>query len=221
MNTNHQKIDWNAPNVLMQIINTIQVPLSSIIDANNQSANNRGLQKSSNTPKEIIFSSSQEISDLIEEVLKEVSSKPTPLFEITQPAIFEIYEKNEHIQSLCKQRMNPNTISKSDWNWLLNFEKEVFKKIKSNQLNLFDLSYDLAISERQLHRKIKNLLCLTPNRYIRILKLHKAKELLDDFVYDTIAEVSYTVGYFDTHYFSKLFLQQYGISPRELLLSNR
>ena len=79
----------------------------------------------------------------------------------------------------------------------------------------------MAVSERQLHRKIKNLLHLTPNKYIRVLRLYKAKQCIDDYLYDTISQISYAVGYYDTHYFSKIFKQQYNMSPKELLNARR
>ncbi|GAA3522420.1 hypothetical protein GCM10022393_41250 [Aquimarina addita] len=222
MNTHHQIIDWNAPDILMQIVNTLQNPLTSIMEANDtnvvhQKTNNQIKEK----PSEIIFSSSQQISDLIKEVVTIAKSNSIQISSKEQPAIFLIYKENSKVQSLCNDQLLPFKISKSNQSWLMNFEEQVFEQIKSSQLNLYDLSYNLAISERQLHRKIKNLLNLTPNKYIRILKLHKAKELLDEYVYDTIAEVSYAVGYYDTYYFSKLFNSQYGITPKELLISKR
>ncbi len=223
MDINNQRIDWNSPDVLMQIANNIESPLTSIIEANNQrlqqlkSKSSKGKSKVS----EIIFSNSQEIASLIKEVVKFAKSKSVSVSDKSQPSIFQIYSTNPTVQSLCKKEIVPEKISKTEQSWLLDFEKEVFKQIKNSQLNLYDLSYNLAISERQLHRKIKNLLHLTPNKYIRILKLQKAKELLDDYMYDTISEVSYAVGYYDTHYFSKLFYKQYGSMPKELLSLKR
>jgi len=171
-------------------------------------------QKNAN---EIILSNSREIANLIKEVLKVAKSKSVNLSSKTEPVFFEIYNTNQNVQSVCGNNINPDRIFSTDKNWLFLFEEEIFKRIKDSQLNLFDLSYYMAVSERQLHRKIKNLLCITPNKYIRILKLHKAKKLIDSYTYDTISEVSYAVGYNDTHYFSKLFFQQYGISPKEIL----
>jgi len=223
MDINNQRIDWNSPDVLMQIVKNIEYPLNSIIKANKsrlkQLANKQAKTKSN--VSEVIFSNSQEISNLIKEVIEVAKSKSVHISNNTQPAIFEIYTTTPNIQGLCEKNINPSRISKTDQLWLLNFEKEVFKQAKSNQLNLYDLSYNMAISERQLHRKIKNLVHLTPNKYIRVLKLHKAKALIDEFVYDTVSEIAYAVGYYDAYYFSKLYHQQYGITPKKALVSRK
>jgi len=209
---NQQTINWSSSDDLIRIIKKIEEPLESIIKA----SDNYLLLKQDNllkeTSKDIIFSSSQEIKQLIDEVIKKTKGSFDEV-----PLIFDIYNTNKSVQSMCKEEINPKKISKQDTSWLLKMEDEVYKNIKYKDLNLYDLSFNMAVSERQLHRKIKNLLYLTPNKYIRVLKLHKAKELIDDYLYDTISQISYAVGYYDTHYFSKLFNQQYGIFPKELL----
>jgi AraC-like DNA-binding protein len=169
---------------------------------------------SKNKSNNIIFSNSEEIKKLLDEVIemtKEIDKTKE------EPIIFKIYNSNERVQSMCKEKINPKIISKQDASWLLKIEDEVYKNIDHKDLNLCDLSYNLSVSERQLHRKIKNLLHLTPNKYIRILRLYKAKQYIDSYLYDTISQISYAVGYYDTYYFSKLFNQQYGVSPKELL----
>ena len=217
MNNNEQIIDWNSSDVLMQIVRNIQDPLTSIIDANNQLTQETHDIKSQKNANNIILSNSQNIAKLIKEVLKVAKANSINLSSKTEPVIFKIYNTNQQVKSICGENIDQDKVFASDKNWLLIFEKEVFKRIKDCQLNLFDLSYYMAVSERQLHRKIKSLLCITPNKYIRILKLYQAKKILDNYMYNTVSEVSYAVGYNDTHYFSKLFFQQYGMSPKEIL----
>mgnify|MGYP001801341351 FL=1 len=198
MEATHKTIDWNSSDILMQIAQHLQHPLASIIEANKRAAEVKNDEKQENV-SEIIFSNSQEISRLIKEVTDIARSRSIQISKKQQPIIFDIYNTNPKVKHLCKKAIQPNSMSITDHHWLVNFETEVFDEIKSNQVNLQDLSYKLAISERQLHRKIKNLLHLTPNKYIRILKLHKAKELLSKFMYNTVSEVAYAVGYYDTH----------------------
>ena len=215
MNLENQKLDWGSSNVLLQIVKNIEAPLASIIEANNNNSlklSYTGISK--NKSNNIIFSNSEEIKKLLDEVIemtKEIDKTKE------EPIIFKIYNSNERVQSMCKEKINPKIISKQDASWLLKIEDEVYKNIDHKDLNLCDLSYNLSVSERQLHRKIKNLLHLTPNKYIRILRLYKAKQYIDSYLYDTISQISYAVGYYDTYYFSKLFRQQYGLSPKELL----
>ncbi|QTE23296.1 helix-turn-helix transcriptional regulator [Polaribacter cellanae] len=221
MNLDKKDINDSSSDVLIQLIKNIETPLASIIEANKKFSTLNtinALNSLSVKPNEVILSSSQEIANLIEEVVKLASGNKEAE---RIPLIYKIYHSNECVKSMCNNEINPRKISKQDTSWLLNLEDEVYKNIKHKDLNLYDLSYKLAVSERQLHRKIKSLLHLTPNKYIRVLRLHKAKQCIDDYLYDTISQISYAVGYYDTHYFSKLFKQQYSVSPKELLNSRR
>ncbi|MGH1387232.1 helix-turn-helix domain-containing protein [Kordia sp.] len=218
MNLNNKNnIDLSSPEVLMQFIKEIKAPLDSIIEANQKRSNSNAIITKDRTSN-IIFSSSQEIAKLIDNVVK-LANDGKAVEKV--PLIYEIYNSNTRVQSMCKNEINPNKISRQDTSWLVDLEGEVYKNIKHKDLNLYDLSYKMAVSERQLHRKIKSLIHLTPNKYIRVLRLHKAKQCIDDYLYDTISQISYAVGYYDTHYFSKLFKEQYNMYPKELLNARR
>lgn len=207
----------NSSDVLIQLIKEIKAPLESIIEANKKFTTTNNKQDEYNTSN-VIFNNSQEIASLIDEVVKLANGGKT-IEKI--PLIYQIYHGNERVKFMCKKEINPYKISQQDTSWLIEMENEVCNNIKHKDLNLYDLSYKMAVSERQLHRKIKSLLHITPNKYIRILRMHKAKQFIDDYVYDTISQISYAVGYYDTHYFSKLFSQQYGVFPKELLRERR
>jgi len=215
MNTTVKRtaIDWSSPDILNHLFLHIKSPLDSIITASSPSITGNEIKN------EIIFSSSNEINDLIEEILNEIKSKSVSLTIQSRPDIFDIYESNKNVQDLCSNKLTPEKVTKKDQNWLINLEKEIYNSISKNDLDICDLSYKMAVSERQLHRKIANLVYLTPNKYIRILRLHKAKQLIDNYIQDSISQVSYSVGYNDSHYFSKLFSDQYDISPKALINS--
>ncbi|RZS99451.1 helix-turn-helix domain-containing protein [Aquimarina brevivitae] len=223
MDINNQTLDWNSPDILMQIATHLESPIKSIVEASHKILRQRraediNVEQTTDNTTEILISNTKELSDLIKEVVQAAQSKSVKIAEKNIPVIFKICKKNDFIQSQCKKNgIDPSKISKPDQLWLFNFEQIVLDQIKKGQLSLSDLSYDLAISERQLHRKCKTLLGLTPNKYIRILRLHWAKEFIDQYSYDTISEIAYAVGYFDTHYFSKLFYKQYGTVPKKML----
>lgn len=209
---NQTKIENLNIEVLLQVINNIKTPLNGIIEASERLgfSNIGGGQK----PKEIIFSNSKQIKNLIDDLIIKSGGK------LIEPSIFRIYNSNESVKEICEKSIYPSKISKQDKDWLLKFEEKIDKKMDHCDLNLYDLSFEMSVSERQLHRKIKRLLCITPNKYVRILKLDKAKQYIDDLLYNTVSEVSYAVGYNDTHYFSKLFKNQYGMYPKTMLSKN-
>ena len=209
-------IDWSSPDILEQIVQNIKNPLENIIAANQNTAmDNKEIMD------EIIFSSSKEISDIVEEIMLKAKAKSLNLTFQGRPEIFEIYESNENVREMCSNEMKPQKITKQDQDWLLNLEKEIYGSITEDYLNLYELAYKMAVSERQLHRKIVTLVNLTPNKYIRILRLHKAKQMIDNYIQRSISQIAYAVGYNDVHYFSTLFLCQYNVSPKDLLKSLR
>ncbi|MCS3871389.1 AraC-like DNA-binding protein [Chryseobacterium ginsenosidimutans] len=209
-----KSIDWSSPDILEQIIQNIKNPLENIITVSKSTALHHKEKKD-----EIIFSSSKEISDIIEEIMLKTKAKTLNLTFRSRPEIFDIYEDNENVRDLCSEQINPQKITKIDQDWLINLEKEIYGSFTQNDLNLYELSYKMAVSERQLHRKIANLVYLTPNKYIRVLRLHKAKQMIDNYIQKSISQIAYAVGYNDVHYFSRLFADQYNITPKELITS--
>lgn len=206
-------IDWSNPDVLFQIVQNIKSPLEKIIETSKRNKDLGGIQY------EVIFSNSKQISDIMENFLNEIKAKSVTLTIQENPDIFDIYIANKNVQEMCTKELITNKINKVDLDWLMNLEKEIYLSINKNNINICDLSYKMAVSERQLHRKIHQLLHLTPNKYIRILRLHKAKNMIDNYLQNSISQLAYAVGYNDVHYFSQLFSHQYDISPKELINS--
>jgi len=203
----------STPEVLLDLIQQIKDPLTAIMEANKGVAEQL-FGNSIENRATITLENSQKIAQLIEEVVQKTSGQGNKK---KKPLFFELYETNPQIQGMCGAKVDPAKISKADQEWLVEVEQLVFNEPNPDQLSLFALAFEVSVSERQLHRNIKKFLKLTPNKYIRILKLHKAKQLLENYVYRTISEVSYAVGFSDTHYFSKLFYQQYGRMPKDVL----
>ncbi len=94
------------------------------------------------------------------------------------------------------------------------------RQILENNLSNEDFSIDhlcreLAVSHAQLYRKFKSISNHTIADYFKLLRLHKAKQLLlkPDL---NISEIAYEVGFKNLSYFSREFAQQFGKSPTEM-----
>ena len=70
------------------------------------------------------------------------------------------------------------------------------------------------MSRSSLLRKIKILFNLSPIDFIRLIRLKKAAELIQEGKY-RIGDICYMVGINSSSYFSKLFLKQFGMTPKE------
>ena len=108
-------------------------------------------------------------------------------------------------------------ISEKDQKWLQEVEKVAQVNITNRQFTKIAWAEALHISERQLRRRVKQLTGLTLTKYLQIVRLTNAREILEKGEKSTVAEVSYAVGFDTPKYFSKLFHQEYGKRPIEYL----
>ncbi|MVM30537.1 response regulator [Spirosoma sp. HMF4905] len=81
------------------------------------------------------------------------------------------------------------------------------------------LATTIGMSRMHLNRKVKAMTGLTPNELIRIVRLKRAAELLLTGV--SISEVADRVGFDTPAYFSKVFKDQYHLTPSEYVDQNR
>ena len=92
---------------------------------------------------------------------------------------------------------------------------EVVQNNLSNpEFNNDDLAELFNMSRASFYRKIKGILDLTPNEYIRVERLKKAAQLLRE-KEAKINEICYTVGFSSPSYFSKCFQKQFGVLPKD------
>lgn len=84
--------------------------------------------------------------------------------------------------------------------------------LTNGKYSVEELSSDVSISRVHLYRKMKNILGVSPSRYMRDYRLKKAAEILsrEDI---RINDLAYTVGFEDADYFVKCFKDKFGVSP--------
>lgn len=74
-------------------------------------------------------------------------------------------------------------------------------------------SQEANYSKSQLYSKIKILTGMSPNEFIRVIRLRKAAHMIKQKSV-RLGEVAFLVGFSRQSYFSKCFKDQYGMSPR-------
>jgi AraC-like DNA-binding protein len=87
--------------------------------------------------------------------------------------------------------------------------------LSDENFGIAELCDILNISRAQLHRKLKKLTGLSTSHYIRSLRLHFAKELLENSELN-ISEIAFNVGFSSATYFSRAFKAEFGHSPSEM-----
>lgn len=99
------------------------------------------------------------------------------------------------------------------------FMERITGKLEENYQNdrygIQQLHTDLGISRVQLHRKLTALTGQSASTFIRNFRLQKAKTLLlkSD---RHVSEIAYEVGFRDANYFSRSFIQEFGLNATRL-----
>lgn len=83
----------------------------------------------------------------------------------------------------------------------------------NNQIKIPEIASALAMSERQLFRKMKSSMDMTPKEYLRNYRLEKSKELL--ITGKNISSIAYEVGFSSQSHFSRCFKAYVGCVPTE------
>jgi signal transduction histidine kinase/ligand-binding sensor domain-containing protein/CheY-like chemotaxis protein len=119
--------------------------------------------------------------------------------------------------------------SKGDYSWKQDKEKlssldeqfmskvmEVIENhISEEDFSIENFDKEMGMGRVQNYRKLKALTGCSPSRYIRRVRLIKAREMLKD-KQGNVSEIAYSVGFSSPAYFTKCFKEEFGYSPSEL-----
>ncbi len=92
--------------------------------------------------------------------------------------------------------------------------KIINKHIDDKSLNVEKLSQEVGVSRAHLHRKMKDMIGMTPSDFIRTIRLRRACELLRKGDIE-VTQVAYTLGFTSQPHFSSVFKKFVGVSPSE------
>ena len=111
---------------------------------------------------------------------------------------------------------NSMAMTKADEAFLKTLKEVVVANMQNSEFCLDDMASLLNMSRSSLNRKIKGILDLTPNDYIRLERLKKAAQLLQEGECK-INEVCYMTGFNTPSYFTKCFQKQFGVLPKDFI----
>jgi DNA-binding response OmpR family regulator/two-component sensor histidine kinase len=101
--------------------------------------------------------------------------------------------------------------------FLEELETVVRRELRNETLSVGWLAAHFYMSERQLQRRINRLTGLSPNAYLREVRLETARFMLEQRSVQTMKEAALEVGFRDEKHFSQLFRERFGKSPAEYL----
>ena len=103
---------------------------------------------------------------------------------------------------------------------LTRLDKIIAENLANPDLSVTFLAKELAISRSGLFAKVKELSGDTPNNLINQARLNTAAKLLSEGKH-TVGEICYMTGFSSPSYFSKCFLNQFGVPPHEWAQSHQ
>jgi len=122
-------------------------------------------------------------------------------------------QKRLNLSDPSPAKKTSSGISENDQLFLHKLIGSIHANFNNPKFTVTDLAQSIHVERRQLERRLKKLENITPHEYIRQVRLEEAKKLLDSGIPDSIADLSYRVGFKDAKHFSKIFRSFYGYSP--------
>ena len=124
-------------------------------------------------------------------------------------------EKPQPVVQDSQTEKQPSTV---ELEFLKQAEAVVKREIQNRLFTVDDLANELFISKRQLARKLKKTTGLPPGKYLREIKLHEAKRILETTEVYTVTEVCAAIGIENVTHFSKAFEERFGKKIQEYLV---
>ena len=113
-----------------------------------------------------------------------------------------------------KQGPETNVCSPLDNDFMKKLTAYIEDNLASESLDMESLASNMNVSVSSLYRKVKSLIGITANDYIRKIKMKKAAEMLTSGNFN-ISETAWNVGISSLAYFRQCFKDEYGCTPSE------
>ena len=120
-------------------------------------------------------------------------------------------QKISQPQGPIVQKMDVETAS--DDRLVMRFLSFVTENYSQSELQTKDMCEQLHISHRQLERKVKHILNVSPKQFLNEFRLSRAKECIDRD--ETIGDIYFKCGFSSHTYFTKKFKDKFSMTPSD------
>lgn len=110
-------------------------------------------------------------------------------------------------------KAKPDLVS-MDEAFLKRLEEAIEANLDNPEFGVDELGKYIGLSRSQLHRKLHDLTGKSTSRFLRSYRLEKARVLLEKKA-GTVSEICYKTGFSSPAYFSQVFVEEFGYTPRE------
>ncbi len=106
--------------------------------------------------------------------------------------------------------------SRRDGEFLDACRKVVVANMSNSNLSVDFLAAEMGLSRTAIFKKLKALTGMTPNDFMKTIRLDEACRMLVEGKY-SITEIGFVTGFSSSSYFAKCFVKQFGVLPSEYL----
>ena len=107
-------------------------------------------------------------------------------------------------------------MSQKDCEFIAKIQGVIAEQLADENFSIDTLAEQMNMSRSNFYRKIKGVLDLSPNEYLRLERLKKAAQLLKEGE-NRVNEICYMVGFNSPSYFAKCFQKQFGVLPKDFV----
>ena len=125
----------------------------------------------------------------------------------------KVERKENSVKKASQLTASESAVLSVDEKFIEKLETIVAKMYLETDLGIQELASNMAMSERQLQRKMKVILGTTPNNFIKDFRLAKAQILLQNG--SKIGRIALDVGFSSQTYFGRCFKESFHCTPKQ------
>ena len=123
--------------------------------------------------------------------------------------------RQKEVANSANSDIDATSLSDVDKLFMHRINDIIENNIDNCNFSVLDVTKEMCISRSLLHVKMKSLINISMGDYIRRKRIDRACQLLRQGY--NVSETTYSIGFADPNYFSKIFKKHIGVSPSEYI----
>jgi len=103
--------------------------------------------------------------------------------------------------------------SNHDISFIQKAKAGIEKNIMQQNFSIDQFAFDMSVSKSTLYRKLKEVTGLSPNEFIRSVRINHSTKLFT--ASSQIQDIGFAVGFDDSKYYSRCFKKELGLTPTQ------
>lgn len=163
-------------------------------------------------PAPVSFDESVKTKSLADVVSEAIPSDVPAEAPAAEAPVVETYSAQENELGATSETVADVELSKEDERFCRKLERIVSTRLRNPNLNIDIIAAQFGIGRTNFYRKVRELMGMSPNDYLRKCRMERAAEMLRSTELP-ISDVCAQVGIPDAQYFSRVFKTYFGVTP--------